>query len=180
MKIGLIGAPGAGKDVVADFLVANKSFKKMAFADQIKKEYYAVSGYSEEQFKASRGMPLEDKIRQGLWDYSGKIKEKCGPHHFVDPVIDAIEKCDKNVVVSDVRTVFEVRRMVGIGAIMILVSRDISSDLGAEKVPGTQLPVSSVGANLWFENNYNTLEEAHKELENFYETQIRGEKWYGP
>ena len=175
MRIGLIGAPGAGKDVVADFLVTHKGFKKMAFADQIKKEYYAVSGYSEEQFKTSRGMPLENEIRQGLWDYSGKIKEKNGPHHFIDPVINIIEKCDKDVVISDVRTAFEVRRMVGIGAILILVSRDVSSDLSAEKVPGTQLPVSSVGANLWFENNYNTLEEAYKELENFYETQIKGE-----
>ena len=44
MHLGIIGAPGAGKDAIADYLIEAKGYDRIAFADQIKEEYYGISG----------------------------------------------------------------------------------------------------------------------------------------
>lgn len=168
IRIGLIGAPGAGKDAVADFLVDKKKFKKLAFADQIKREYYAISCHTEEQFKASRGTLMESEIRNSLWCYSDDAKEKYGKYHFIQPVIDRISQSTDNIVVSDVRTDLEMYKMKEIGAQLIVVSRDYNKDFNGEKIPGTKLKVESIHSLRVFINNFETLEELHTELEKFY------------
>lgn len=40
-KIGLIGAPKSGKSLIGNFLTNNRNYKQFAFADQIKKEFFA-------------------------------------------------------------------------------------------------------------------------------------------
>ena len=82
--LGLIGAPGAGKDFLADFLV-EKGFKKFAFADRIKEEYYKIIGITEEAFKSCRETEEEKIIRAGLWKYSDEMKAKYGSLYFIKP-----------------------------------------------------------------------------------------------
>jgi dephospho-CoA kinase len=167
MKIGLIGAPNSGKDVIADFLVKNKGFRKFAFADRIKKEYYATSGYSEEQFKNSRGTELEQIIRIGLWKFSDEKRNEFGNLHFITPVIQEIIDCQTSVVVSDVRTLYEFDQLNKIGSIMIHVYRTVF-DLTNEYIPGTRLRTLTTKALLKFYNNYSTLELFQEKLVEFF------------
>jgi hypothetical protein len=103
MRIGFIGAPGAGKDALAEFFVSKKEFKRFAFADQIKEEFYAHSGFNEEEFKNARGTPLEEQIRKGLWAYSAE-KTKEDKLYFISPVMKEIRKTAGSIVITDVRT----------------------------------------------------------------------------
>jgi len=174
--IGLIGAPGAGKDTVADFLV-EKGFAKFAVADEIKKGYYAESGYSEEQFKAARGTELEQKIRDGLWKFSAeKCKEVENPTHFMHLTLKAIgDSGVKRAVISDVRTQMECTYFTHFAdANLILVLRNYKEELALDRIPGTKINLKDVIHHPKFWNTSNTLEETHTELEKFYEKVILG------
>jgi len=168
LKIGLIGAPGAGKDTFADFLVNHKDFKKLAFAGQIKKEYYQASDITEEYFKSVRGQPIEQKIRDGLWAYSDEMRSKHGKLHFISPVVQEILEHSGNIVVTDIRTEDEFRQMEKAGAVMIIIIRDLKLDALTSKLPGTRLSfVDIMGVPvLW--NHSNNVDTAHKEFDMFY------------
>lgn len=142
MIIGLIGAPESGKDAIANFFIEHKSFKRLAFADKIKEGFYSETGYNEEQFKLSRGTPLELQIRNGLWEYSDKICKKFGPGYFVEQVINNI---DDNVVITDVRTDMELDTLeIKCSAKILLVLRDFKKELAGEILPGTKLRLSRI------------------------------------
>lgn len=168
MKIALIGAPGAGKDVVADFLVSKKGFKKLAFADQIKQEYYAATGYSEEQFKNARGTELEHTIRDGLWKYSSKIKKEYGNQYFIDPIIEKLAMTSYNVVVSDARTLDEVKELRKQRTIFVWVIRNYREDFKDLFIPGTRILVRDAVEYLKFWNDYRNLNETYSGLELFF------------
>ena len=106
--LGLIGLPGAGKDFLADLFIKRNNFDKIAFADQIKNEYYKFSGFNENLFKANRNTELEERIRNGLWEYSDKMKKELGNLHFIAPVIELVKNYKKPIFVTDVRTLDEI------------------------------------------------------------------------
>jgi hypothetical protein len=119
--VALVGPLGAGKDTITQYLVEHHSFQRFAFADEIKRNYYASSGYSEEQFKAARGTQLEKDIRAGLWQYSDRIKHEKGSLYFINIVVGAICDCLHSAVITDIRTHDELNAMRFIGAKIVLV-----------------------------------------------------------
>lgn len=121
--VALVGALGAGKDTVAKHLVEQHDFRRFAFADEIKRNYYATSGYSEEKFKAARGTPLELEIRDGLWKHSDYVKCERGSLYFVDLLVGAILDCKLPAVVTDIRTHDELCAMRSMGANIVLVMK---------------------------------------------------------
>ncbi|MFA5048427.1 MAG: hypothetical protein WC516_05400 [Patescibacteria group bacterium] len=168
MIIGLIGAPGAGKDTVADFFVEHKSFKRLAFADKIKEGYYAETGYSEEQFKLARGTILEQQIREGLWEYSARIKKEFGQAYFIHQVIENIGKND--IIVTDVRTDLELFMLEkDCKARMVVVLRNFKEELKGKILPGTKLKLSKIINYPKFWNIQNSLDETYIELYKFFE-----------
>lgn len=174
--IGLIGAPEAGKDTVADFLV-EKGFTKFAIANEIKKGYYAESGYNEEQFKAARGTRLEQDIRDGLWNFSAKkCKEVKNPTYFMCLVLGAIgDSGTKRAVISDIRTQMECTYFTHFAdANLILILRNYKEELASDRIPGTKINLKNVIHYPKFWNISNTLEETHVELEKFYKEIILG------
>jgi len=172
--LGLIGAPGAGKDVIADFLVKSKNFRHFAFADKVKEGYYTVSGFSEEQFKAARGTELEQTIRKGLWEFSDQMRAKCGDLCFITPVMLEIADCPQSVVVSDVRTPDEFAQMKNFGAVMIHVFRDPALEFSDECIPGTRIRFGSDGWGSWwlFWNHYDSVESLRRSLPDFFESML--------
>lgn len=138
--VALVGPLGAGKDTVAKHLVENYGFKRFAFADEIKRSYYAASGHSEEEFKAARGTSLEKEIRSGLWEYSDRIKEEKGPLYFINIVVGAIGDCQHPVVVTDIRTIEELDAMRSVGAKVILVLKIAAGALDIVPLPCTGIP----------------------------------------
>jgi len=121
--VALVGPLGAGKDTVAKHLVEKRGFRRFAFADAIKREYYAASGHSEDEFKASRGTPLETEIREGLWHHSDQVKRERGSLYFINLVVGAMLDCPSPAVVTDIRTREELDAMRQAGAKVVLVLR---------------------------------------------------------
>ena len=173
MRIGFIGAPGAGKDVLADFFVNNKGFAKFAFADKIKEKFYKRTGLSEEEFKASRGTSLEQQIRKELWAYSAE-QTKQDKLYFISPVVRAIEQTDGPIVVTDIRTIAELQTVETLEFQPILILRDYKKELKGEfkpglgkVIPGTKIPIALVIDFPIFWNDLDDLEETYTNLEQF-------------
>lgn len=148
--IALVGPLGAGKDTVAMCLVGRHGFRRFAFADEIKRQYYAASGHSEGMFKAARGTALEDEIRSGLWQYSDRVKRERGPLYFIDIVAGAIRDCRLPVVVTDIRTRDELGAMRASGARIVLVVKLAQGEAfreprGEDRIPGTRLTYGDLG-----------------------------------
>lgn len=175
MQIGLIGAPGAGKDVVADYLVKNKGFTRFAFADQIKKEFYAHSKFSEEDFKLSRGTALEQEIRKKLWEYSARYTKQ-DELHFISPVMQAIQDVFGPVIITDVRTPAELRITELFNFKIVLILRKHKEELKGEYklglgkvIPGTKIPLARAIDFPIFWNDADTLEKTYVNIEEFYQ-----------
>jgi hypothetical protein len=128
VKLGLVGAPASGKDEVAKFLVEKHGLRRVAFADEIKKQYFATVNISEEEFKAARGTLAEQVWRDGLWKYSTEMRSKHGDRFFIDPVIKDVESSSQPSVVSDIRTNVELQAMKDAGAFIAIVVRDWEQD----------------------------------------------------
>lgn len=169
MIIGLIGAPGAGKDdVVAYVLQSQYGFKKFAFADQIKSCYYNEINITDEYFKSCRGTPEEQKIRKGLWEFSDKMRAEHGPMYFIDPVISAVQKNNK-AVITDIRTQDELVRVVEISDLILMVVRDPMClfDKSDEFFPETRIKIHELFNYPVFMNTYD-LDQARKDFEDYY------------
>jgi hypothetical protein len=180
MKIGLIGAPGSGKDDVVAHVLCNKyGFIKFAFADQIKKCYYNEIGITDEYFKSCRGTPEEEKIRKGLWEFSDKMREEHGHDFFIDPVIKNVVKTN-NAVITDIRTKDELIASVGLKPKIIIITRNYNPtevEFYHNMFPETRIPNRWIYSFLQkgfeeiffkFDNNFNTLEEAREGFALFY------------
>ena len=177
--VGLIGAPGAGKDdVVSHRLVEKYGFKRLAFADRIKDCYYKEIGIDDTYFKKCRGTKEEEEIRKGLWKYSDKMRKTNGNNYFINPVIqEAID--NKKTVISDIRTKDELNEVLLKKPQIIIVTRgkiDCNAYNG-DFFPETRIPYHLIYSLLQefpnvvseFKNDFNTLEEAHEKFDKFYE-----------
>jgi hypothetical protein len=116
MLIGLSGYARAGKDTVADYLVANYGFTRMAFADPMKEALYRMDPLV--TFGGMAGMSLKWAVDQSGWevvkDESPEVRgllqrlgtevgrNMFGEDFWVDYAIGKSWQYD-NVVFSDVR-----------------------------------------------------------------------------
>jgi hypothetical protein len=97
--VGLLGAPRAGKDQVANFLTETRGYVQLAFADQIKKEF----GVSKEDFEAAKIAGNIEELRDRLWAFSAKKKQQ-DPFYFINKVVDYALASPSSVVITDIRT----------------------------------------------------------------------------
>lgn len=181
MNIGIIGAPEVGKDLIAEYLCEKKGYKRLAFADEIKKGFYKLTGYSEEEFKKARGEAFEEHIREGLWKYSRTIMAKHGSNFFIEPVISNIKASVEPVVVTDIRTKAELEAVLSTREAdtafdfrVFMIVRNPKKELSKKTLSGTKLALCDImGRFPIFWNDTNTLDEAYREFERFY-TQLKG------
>lgn len=163
MKLGIIGAPRAGKDTIASYLVENKGFLRLAFADQIKNEYYKISGFTEYDFKKRN--EKEDEIRNGLWEYSKKAMEQNGQYYFIDQVL---EKVKNNTIITDVRTLNEVFECKKSKIKLFIIIRNVKKELNGYYLLGTKIPLFSImGTYPIFWNDSNNLNITYQRFEEF-------------
>ncbi len=111
MKIGILGKSGAGKDTLADFLVAEKGFKKIAFAEplyKVAREYYG----------------MQEKSRELLQDI-GNAMRSVRKDVFVNLLIKKISEMqaqgEKNIVVTDIRQKNEFLALKNLGFVFVYV-----------------------------------------------------------
>ena len=174
IKLGLVGPMRAGKDMVADWLMKNRDFKRFAIADRIKTAYFAFMGYSAEKFEQDKGALKGQEMRAGLWEYSDCIKAHYGERVFIDHMLEEAGACGQNVIVTDVRTAQEVSAMNSFGARLVLVTRGESYSSPDSLIAGSRLKVSQLPLDtLRFDNSFSTLEEAYMAVKAFYNKEIR-------
>lgn len=94
----LIGKAGSGKDTVAK-LFANYGYKRLAFADALKKDYY--SGICVEYCSDTEDRDFKEKHRQGLIKYGEYMRNKYGKYYWIKKAFDKYS--DGNIIVTDVR-----------------------------------------------------------------------------
>ena len=111
MIIGLVGPKGAGKDTVADYLVANYGFTKLAFADPVKKVCEVMFALDPLYFHC----PLLKEEVVPAWGYSPRqmmqivgtdmVRAHMGDKFWVQHLQVRLQALgpDAKVVVSDVR-----------------------------------------------------------------------------
>jgi hypothetical protein len=174
LLIGLVGPANAGKDMVASYMESYKDFKRFAFADRIKQEYYAAAGLDEDRFKQVRGTPEEAEMRRGLWDYSDRMRAEKGDLHFVNLLMAEVEKHGGNAIITDIRTPDELAavREAG-GKIVFVVRQDALSCEDHERIPDSRLTFGDIGPEYEvFRNTGDGLRIAHWKLEMFYRDYI--------
>lgn len=173
--ISLIGPPNSGKDTIANFLVKNYSFQRFAFADEIKRQYYTITGHSEEELKEARGTKLEEEIRNGLWSYGDRIKNEKGQLYFVNILISAIQKCSKPIIVTDTRTYDELDAMRNVGSKIVLVfklscNQKLKHFDKLEKIPGSRIFYKDIRQDDEIFVNYenDSLDKVEKSIESWF------------
>jgi hypothetical protein len=115
MILGLVGQKGAGKDTVADYLVREHGFTKLAFADPVKKVCEAMfaleSNYFhcpllKEQVISAWGMSPREMMQKVGTDI---VRVQMGDRFWIKHMqyrLDSLQQ-GTNVVISDVRFVNE-------------------------------------------------------------------------
>lgn len=170
---GLIGPQRSGKDEISRYLEETRGFEILAFADQVKKEF----GIDKEDFEAAKVAGNIEELRQKLWDFSAKIKEK-DPLYFINGVIEQAKNSTKSVIITDIRTVDELNEVFWLPArIYYVIRHEPEYEHGCIK--GSKLPISLIKeyadpAGKWkypiqeIHNNVSGIYYLYQELDQFF------------
>lgn len=118
MLLAILGRSGAGKDTFADFLVEERGFTKMAFAEPI---YEMARTY----------FGMQEKNRFLLQDL-GNTMRGINPRVFVDLLKKRVESTQGNIIVTDVRQKNEFDMLKELGFIFVNINTDV--DNRAERI----------------------------------------------
>jgi hypothetical protein len=172
-SIALLGANGAGKTTIADYLVAEHGYRKLSFAEPLRElarlnKYWAheekVQGYD----KAKQLMPW---FRQYLINLGEGIR-KYDPVYFVRALAQRITDMDpdKPWVVDDVRKQVEVNFLGDMGFRFLHVVKDVEIKDGGLDIPplDVKLPTQhellmTTSGQVWYRSQLRSL--------------IRGAEW---
>jgi dephospho-CoA kinase len=166
----LCGWRGSGKDTVAEYLVKNNNYMRLAFADELKQElsnkYSIPLFYFNDRTLKEKKLPgIEKSPRELCIEYGENIK-KIIPEYWVNKVIQKINKKmkeDQNskFVISDCRFPIELLTLKGnYDCVSYWIDR-------FEKPPSqdlTELSIEKKFCDYVIKNN-KTKEELYKEIE---------------
>ena len=104
LVIGLSGYARSGKDTVADILVNNYSFTRLAFADKVREFLYASDDavkfvVDEVGWERAKNMP---SVRRALQTTGLAAREVFGQNFWVDQIVKSLDDLNL-VVITDVR-----------------------------------------------------------------------------
>lgn len=140
MIIGILGAKNSGKNTVANYLISNYNFTKIAYADPVKDICSILFGWNRELLEGDTDESRNwREIIDVYWEEKLKIKgftprlaltlvgtdifrEHLNQNIWVDSLIKKIK--DKNYVVTDCRHIRETKEILNKGGIIIRVRRD--------------------------------------------------------
>jgi len=119
MLIGLMGKARSGKDTVADYLVNNYSFEKVAFADPVK-DFVEKHFHIPKEELYGKKTHLSRRVLQGIGD---GCREEFGKNIWIEKLTENTkEKGD--LVISDVRYANEAAYIKKNGGVLIRIIRD--------------------------------------------------------
>jgi hypothetical protein len=161
--VGLTGMAGSGKDSVADILVRNHGYTRIAFADPLRSMALALNpmvDWGRNHLEISGPVRLRDVVDRDGWDVAKRfypevrrtlqrfgtevIRDHVGPNFWVDTAMAKIvSQPDRNWVITDCRFPNEAEAVVDYGGAVVLVVRP-----GLEPLPGSHASEAGVGDGL--------------------------------
>lgn len=177
MIIGLTGKRGAGKDIVADYLVGQYGFVRVAFADPLKESVGALFGITREQIEkwkndryvsvsVSVGFELEDgyqiptavlSFRKFLQRYGTEAHRQIfGDDFWIDQTFEHIRRLlreGRDVIITDVRFDNEAEVITSVGGTVVEVKRpqnEVADDHASEQLPLADL-------DIWNDRDFDNL-----------------------
>lgn len=151
-SIGLLGANGAGKTTIADYLVAEHGYRKLSFAEPLRElaRINVTWKHQEEDYGYALAKEHVTGFRQYLIDLGEGIR-KYDPVYFVKALAQQITDMDpaRPWVVDDVRKQVEVNFLndMGFRFVHLLRGEDLPEDAGL--VLPTQPRILRTDATLW-------------------------------
>jgi len=170
--IGLIGLKQSGKDTFADYLVANHHFRKLAFAEPVKKLCQTMFLLTEEQLNDPE---LKEKV-DGRWGLSPRqmmqkvgtdmVRQMWDDDFWVKNMDMRLSQIADNVVISDVRFPNEAEWVRGKGGLLVRIDdgREQSSDAHA-----SETSQSVIKEDVCIFNEKNGLEDFHDKIEKLFQ-----------
>lgn len=137
MLIGILGKKRSGKDTVASFIQAEYGFKRLAFADPIKKIVAAIDPYVDEFGTRLSSLQLsDDDIKKDYPEYrrllqalgTEGLRDTINENFWIDILLKEAQRYE-NVVISDVRFVNEVKAIKMSGGYIWKVERTDSTEV---------------------------------------------------
>lgn len=125
--LGLCGFSESGKDTVADYLVKNYNFNKLAFGDSLK---YSISytfdiptflWYSKEWVSEPCDILGGKTPREVLQYYGTDVARQINPNVWVNKVRDKIQDTNKKVILTDIRFPNELKLLQEFGGKLVYV-----------------------------------------------------------
>lgn len=156
MIVGLTGYARSGKDTIADFLVKEHGFKKIAFADPLREGLLAINPLvgdgvrlvdviNEHGWNGYKKSEYSDEIR-GLMQRTGTefVRDIIGDNTWIDIAVDRARKATK-VIITDVRFENEFNSVKRLNGVVFRVNRSVVTAMGHSSETGIdKLPVDGV------------------------------------
>lgn len=131
MKIALAGVAGSGKDYLADCLINEYNFQRVAFADTLKETVQEIFPWMQKDYPANiKEQPLNIEINGSLvtktpremWLETSKFIRSVDPLYFHKKTMVKIGQMDGNIVITDLRMMVEFQdlRMMGFHTVEIV------------------------------------------------------------
>jgi len=183
--IGLVGRARAGKDTVADFLVDEFGFHKIAFADKLKDAFSAYHkiprewcdgvGVDREEQAAFYSLDLEGNglspvtIREGLQRFGTELaRDNFGKEFWIEQLFRGLPE-DKKLVVPDVRFFNEAEaiRAFGRDSLVLGVDRFYENNVKEHSSEFLATRMFSPGVCDYVFNNDGTKNELYNRVRRF-------------
>ena len=120
--VGLCGYARSGKDTLGNILVERLAFKRISFADMLKRDlndYMKVSVFNDLQekginidlknidFENPTSIEIKEILRPYMIWYGEEMKRINGIHHWMNRALSQIGENDNKIVITDVRRINE-------------------------------------------------------------------------
>lgn len=194
--VGIGGRTRSGKDTVAEYLIQQHEFVRLAFSDELKREverifYRTLSIEAQRMYghHISRGtMTLQDAIHTLIWtdrtpltrcllqEWGTDLRRAENPSYWIIKYVQAFLKQSKPVVTPDVRFPNEMRIVRQWGGVVVWVNRTHGeSNPEVLNHPSEQTLTHESGWDAVFENE-GTKEELYAQVEAFLASATTHEK----
>ena len=182
--VGFIGASGSGKDTASDYLVNNYGFKKMSFADPLKKMVKECFLLSDNQCYGSEKEEVDERwgcspreMFQVIGTEFGQymlpellpsLKDKIAPKCFwVSLLLEHIKKVDTRcIVIADVRFKHEIDALLNEGAYLFRIERNVDKQT-RDHISEQEWKIIDHD-KIFPINNNGTLQDLYNKIDNYF------------
>jgi hypothetical protein len=162
--IGLGYKAGAGKDTAANFLCGRHGFRRISFAEPLKRAAAEIFGFNEYQLYDPQGKEETDKFwqitpRYALqWLGTDVMRQQFDQEIWVKNAKKRIEAEEGNVVVTDVRFPNEIAAIKEWGGLLVRVEREFDDRPGmavSETKHSSEIALDNYDPDVWDFTLYN-------------------------